>query len=732
MADEKIILDLMDLRPRTVAGATLPSALSIQNINGILFQVDDEGNQTAILGGVIGGITQLTGDVTATGPGVVTATIGAKKITYAKIQDVSDGVLLGNVSGSAASVQELSAASVRSFLALAAVATTGSASDLTSGTLAAARMANVGPGAGTIGGGGAVISSLTLDAQGRTTAASVLSVTAGQVLYGGASNAVTQSAGMSYVDTAGARRFTLTGDAGAGATPNGLVFNAINPPGTSYHPGNVDRQVDGSSMFLESLSVSSATFVALSANFNATNFPGVTRAQYTIGASFTGARSGFAIDLLGNDIGLGDGAGLATGATLGFAWLPIIGGTPIGTPASTVLSSGIGFRSPMAVDNTDRGAGDRGRLDFYINGAWHYVRLDDGTLGGSGTVTSVAAGASGLIAIGGTPTVTPTVDLAAIAAHTFIANNTAGSAVPTAVNAAGAWNILGVQPAANFPALTGAVTTTAGSLATTLAASAVGTSNIAANAVTFAKMQTIADQEIVGNVSGGTAVPSGLTKAQVLTFLSIPETTGRIPFGSGTDLTSSANLNFVSGTPQLNAPHILPVATTTYDLGGPAFTWNGLYVTTVNSSTVISGTIEGGAGATLTLQNAASPATAVTLASSGISTTGTIFPTVTATDDLGSSSKLYNHVWAANYNGAVQWNGFVGATPISFTDNAGAALMQFASGAVTFNGTAWGVFGTNAAQQTGGAATAGGTYTATEQSMLQKAYDALRTFGFLN
>lgn len=37
-----------------------------------------------------------------------------------------------------------------------------------------------------------------------------------------------------------------------------------------------------------------------------------------------------------------------------------------------------------------------------------------------------------------------------------------------------------------------------------------------------------------------------------------------------------------------------------------------------------------------------------------------------------------------------------------------------------------------AGQQTGGAATAGGTWTSTEQTMLQRAYDALRTFGFLN
>lgn len=53
--------------------------------------------------------------------------------------------------------------------------------------------------------------------------------------------------------------------------------------------------------------------------------------------------------------------------------------------------------------------------------------------GGSGTVTSVAATASGLLAVAGTPTIAPTVGMAAMAASTLVANATAGSAVPTAV-----------------------------------------------------------------------------------------------------------------------------------------------------------------------------------------------------------------------------------------------------------------------------------------------------------
>lgn len=51
----------------------------------------------------------------------------------------------------------------------------------------------------------------------------------------------------------------------------------------------------------------------------------------------------------------------------------------------------------------------------------------------------------------------------------------------------------------------------------------------------------------------------------------------------------------------------------------------------------------------------------------------------------------------------------------------------------TGTAAAFSVFGVTAApQQTGGAATAGVTYGATEQTMLQKVYDGMRTFGFLN
>lgn len=60
------------------------------------------------------------------------------------------------------------------------------------------------------------------------------------------------------------------------------------------------------------------------------------------------------------------------------------------------------------------------------------------------------------------------------------------------------------------------------------------------------------------------------------------------------------------------------------------------------------------------------------------------------------------------------------------------SLVSNGTANIRFTDTTLGFLGKSpAAQQTGGAATAGATYGATEQNMLQKAYDCLRTFGLL-
>jgi hypothetical protein len=81
-------------------------------------------------------------------------------------------------------------------------------------------------------------------------------------------------------------------------------------------------------------------------------------------------------------------------------------------------------------------------------------------------------------------------------------------------------------------------------------------------------------------------------------------------------------------------------------------------------------------------------------------------------------------------------NVIVGASGIAgaFVDSGSGGTNLRSGGQLMFKctSTAIGVFNTTpAAQQPGGSATAGGTYGATEQTMLQKVYDAMRAFGWM-
>lgn len=105
------------------------------------------------------------------------------------------------------------------------------------------------------------------------------------------------------------------------------------------------------------------------------------------------------------------------------------------------------------------------------------------------------------------------------AANSFRGNNTGGAATPMDMTVAQAKTLLaisltadvtGTLQAAQFPTLTGDVTTAGGALATTIAAAAV----------TLAKMANLAANSIIGNNTGGAATPLALTMAQVMAALS--------------------------------------------------------------------------------------------------------------------------------------------------------------------------------------------------------------------
>lgn len=125
---------------------------------------------------------------------------------------------------------------------------------------------------------------------------------------------------------------------------------------------------------------------------------------------------------------------------------------------------------------------------------------------GSGTVTNFTAGTlSPLFTTSvANPTAAPalTFALSTAAAHSFLGNNTGGTAAPAYVQPAFT-DLSGSLAAAQMPALTGDVTTSAGTVATTIANSAV----------TLAKMANMATASLIYRKTAGTGVPEVNTLA---------------------------------------------------------------------------------------------------------------------------------------------------------------------------------------------------------------------------
>jgi hypothetical protein len=108
----------------------------------------------------------------------------------------------------------------------------------------------------------------------------------------------------------------------------------------------------------------------------------------------------------------------------------------------------------------------------------------------------------------------------------FPASVATGTIVGRSAAGTGAASALTVLPTAAMPALTGDVTNSAGSLGTT----------IAANAVSYAKMQSVTAARLLGNPTGSGAVPSEISLAGGLGF-------------SGTTLTAAGALTPTSVPP---------------------------------------------------------------------------------------------------------------------------------------------------------------------------------------
>jgi hypothetical protein len=160
---------------------------------------------------------------------------------------------------------------------------------------------------------------------------------------------------------------------------------------------------------------------------------------------------------------------------------------------------------------------------------------------------------------------------------------------PAAIATSGSASDLttGTLPAGRFPALTGDVTTAAGSLATTIAASAV----------TNAKLANAAASTIKGNATGSSTAPTDLTVAQAKTLL------GYASSGANTDITSLASpaLGAATATTATAGDNSTKVATTAFVLANGG----GGAPTAVSTQSAAYTAVAGDKGKTLVLSGSA-------------------------------------------------------------------------------------------------------------------------------
>mgnify|MGYP000252208733 CR=1 FL=1 len=145
------------------------------------------------------------------------------------------------------------------------------------------------------------------------------------------------------------------------------------------------------------------------------------------------------------------------------------------------------------------------------------------TLAGQATGFTIAGGTtSKILTVSNTANVsgTNTGDVSLIGENYLTIS---GQAITTnAIDLSGT-NVTGVLAATRFPALTGDITNSAGTLATTIAANAVTTSKIADANITLAKIQNLGAKKIIGNKNASSGAPGEI---EIGSGLNLDATTG--------------------------------------------------------------------------------------------------------------------------------------------------------------------------------------------------------------
>lgn len=355
---------------------------------------------------------------------------------------------------------------------------------------------------------------------------------------------------------------------------------------------------------------------------------------------------GITLNSATRDVVAGTDDPIVTGQAAGFVWLPSTGTGVAQVPAAPSLSASFaGSRQAVYIAPKER------RLWWYDNqfsNAWHYAEFDDGASSSgitqlTGDVTagpgpgSVAATiAAGAVTYSKIQNVTN---------NRVLGNVSGGAAPPSELTAANLSTLLGLAPIATSGSATDLTTGTlpAARLGafTGDATSAGGTYALTIAGLALSKLQTISDQRILGNVSGGAAVPAQLTAAQVATMVYGTFTNKDVLYATGANsVGQNSNFQFDAATTTLSVPTI-----------------------------TVSGAVQGGAGGVLALQNAASPATSIGLTSSNIDVTGDVVPHASGSYSLGSITKFWDRIHAGVLAGDASLPGVIvmddGAAPTS-------------------------------------------------------------------
>ncbi len=475
------------------------------------------GNGSSVATGVA-----MSGDVTIDNTGLTT--IGSGKVSLAKMSNLAANSIIGNNTGSSATPIALTTAQVKTLLAIANTDVSGL------GTMSTQNSSGVSITGGTATG----LTGLAIRSSGTgafdLTIANTENLTAGRTLTITTGNA--------------ARSLTLTGDASISGTNTG--DNAANSNYASdYRAANF---VAGTNYLTPTGSAASLT-----------SFP-------TFNQNTTGTAAGLSAVLVSTSGGSGiNNAGTLTwgsGGTLG---------TAAYTAASAYATAAQGTLATNALPSASfTDAAVSGKLiTGYVSGAGTVAATDSllqaiqklngndatnanltGVVTSVGNATSIANGAitnamlaNGAVAnlsgtntgdnaanstyasdyraanfVAGTNYLTPTGSAASLTSFPTFNQNTTGTAA----------NITGVLGASSFPAMTGDVTNTQGSLANA----------IASGAVTLTKMANMATASFIGRNTAGLGVPEVLSATTAKTILAIA--TGDVS-GLGTIATQASN-----------------------------------------------------------------------------------------------------------------------------------------------------------------------------------------------